>query len=105
MTVLFSNNATSVLAIDTVAGSGTVTVPSGEGARFPAPTAPDYAMLTLEDRRTGQLEICKLTARTGDVMTVTRAQEGTTAQNFSAGATVSNRMTAGTLTGLQPADL
>lgn len=98
---LFRNNATSVLRQDTPAGSITLTLPSGEGARFPAPVAPDLATVTIEDRRTGQLEICTLTARVADVLTVVRAQENTLAQDFDAGATVSNRMTAGTLAGIQ----
>jgi len=98
---LFTNNATSILRIDTPAASTTITVPTGEGVKFPTPTAPDFAMVTLEDRRSGQLEICKMTARSTDVLAVTRAQEGTTAQSFLAGASVSNRMTAGTLAGIQ----
>jgi hypothetical protein len=98
MTVLFTNNASSRLyaAIDTVTTS--VRVTAGEGAKFPSPTGGDYCMITLEDRRSGQVEICKCTARSGDIMTVVRAQEATTAQAFALGATVSNRMTAGTIT-------
>lgn len=98
-TWLFSNNATSFLRQDTAAASITLTVPPGEGARFPAPVLAndEWCMVTIEDRRTGQLEICRLVGRVADVLTVQRAQEGTTAQNFAAGSTVSNRMTAGTL--------
>jgi hypothetical protein len=98
---LFKNNATSTLRQDTPAASVSLTLPSGEGARFPAPVAPDLATVTIEDRRTGQLEICTMTARVADVLTVIRGQEGTVAQLFYAGATVSNRMTAGTLAGIQ----
>jgi len=101
----FTNNATSILRQDTPAASTTITLPSGEGARFPQPTGAYNFMVTLEDRRTGQIEICKCTARTADVLTVTRAQEGTTAQLFVAGATVSNRVTAQQLVDLQAASL
>lgn len=102
-TWLFKNNANSVLLQATAAASISVTVPSGEGARFPAPNAgnDERAMLTLEDRRTGQLEIVRLVSRATDVMTVLRAQEGTTAQDFAAGAVVSNRLTAGVLAMMQ----
>ena len=55
-------------------------------------------MVTIEDRRSGQIEICECTQRSGDSLTVLRGQEGTTAQAFEAGATVSNRLTAQTLT-------
>src|SRR5580765_60392 len=105
MSVLFANNATSRLQIDTPAASGTITVPSGEGAKFPITAPGDFFMVTIEDRRSGQMEICQCTARSADVLTVTRGQEGTVAQDFLAGATVSNRMTAGTLAILQEAYL
>lgn len=41
------------------------------------------------------VEIVKVTARTGDVFTIERAQEGTSAQSFDAGAKVQMRITAG----------
>lgn len=97
MTFLFANNATSRLNIDTAGASSTLTVLPGEGAKFPNPTAPDYFVVTIEDRRTNQIEICHCTARSGDILNVTRAQEGTVAQSFLMGATVSNRVTAGTI--------
>jgi len=43
----------------------------------------------------GQLEILKATARAGDVITVERAQEGTTAKAFDVGDRVELRMTKG----------
>jgi hypothetical protein len=100
-TILFSNNATSRLLYDTSKVSSTVTVETGLGALFPQPSGDYFFMLTLEDRRLDRLEICKCTARHGDVMTVVRGQEGTAAQDFLAGATVSNRLTAGTLIAFQ----
>lgn len=98
---LWSNNATSSLRQDTAAVSISLTVQSGEGARFPSPTAQDTCMVTIEDRRTGEMEICRMVSRTGDVMQVTRARENTIALDFDAGATVSNRLTAGTLQAMQ----
>lgn len=97
---LFKNNASSRLyaAIDAVTTS--IRVQDGHGNKFPQPAGDgsDYFMVTLDDRRSGQVEICKCTGRTGDIMNVTRGQEGTTGQAFALGATVSNRFTAGTLT-------
>jgi hypothetical protein len=105
--MLFSNHASSRMVYDTDAISGTVTVEPGFGVLFPDPqptsdpTKPQFFMVTLEDRRTGQVEICKCTARSNDVLTIVRGQEGTLAQAFTIGATVSHRLTAETLTTFQ----
>ena len=95
--IVFTNNATSILTASTGASSISIQLPAGEGAKFPQPGLDQVFMITIEDRRTRQLEICRATGRTGDVIQVDRGQEGTVAQDFLAGATVSNRMTAGTL--------
>jgi Collagen triple helix repeat (20 copies) len=93
----FSNNATSRLyaAIDAVTTS--IRVLDGDGAKFPTVVAPDYFTVTVEDRRSGQVEIMKGTGRSGDIINVVRAQEGTAAQAFELGASVSNRLTAATM--------
>ena len=96
-TPIFANNATSRLTGDTAAASATLQVTSGTGARFPSPGAGQFFMVTVEDRRTGQMAIMKCTSRSTDVLNVVRAQEGTTALDFLAGATVSNRLTKGSL--------
>jgi hypothetical protein len=105
MKVLFSNNARSYLRADTGAASISLTLVTGDGAKFPAPNAAvgESSFVTIEDNRVNPplLEICKVTGRTTDVLQVVRGQEGTTAQNFLAGARVGNRLTAGTLTQLQ----
>ena len=97
MSFLYKNNAISRLKVDHTAAALTLTVLDGEGAKFPLPTGGDFFFVTLDDRRSGQIEICKCTARSGDVLTVLRAQEGTIAQDFAKDATVANRFTAGTL--------
>ena len=99
---IYANNATSRLSVATDAVSAAIFVLPGEGARFPQPIGDgtDFFSVTLEDRRTGQIEICACTARTLDSLTIERAQEGTTAQAFLEGATVSNRMTAEALNGI-----
>ena len=97
--MLFANNASSRLyaAIDAVTTS--IRVQDGDGVKFPQPTGDgsNYFPVTVEDRRSGQIEIMLCTGRSGDILNVTRAQEGTPAQSFLLGATVSNRLTAATM--------
>lgn len=96
--VRFTNNATSRLYAPIDAVTTSIRVQAGDGARFYNLTeSGDYYMVTVEDRRTGQMEIMKCTARSGDIMTVVRGQEGTVAQAFELGATASSRLTAGTM--------
>ncbi|MFH2226046.1 glycine-rich domain-containing protein, partial [Enterobacter kobei] len=92
------------------ASATSLTVNSGTGSLFPAPSAGvSFFKLTLIDAATGQLtEIMHVTARTGDTMTIDRGQEGTTARAWSANDIAANMMTAGTLsyllTNFQPLD-
>lgn len=95
---VFTNNATATLSVGILAGDTTFTVSSG-GSLFPAPTAGDFMILTLEDS-SGNIEYVKCTARTGNVFSsVTRAQEGSSARAFAAGSRVELRPTAGTMDG------
>lgn len=99
LTLLASNNASTVLASSINASATTLTVNTGAGNLFPSPVAgTSFFKLTLVDAATGQLtEIVHVTARTGDVMTIERAQEGTAARVWSANDIAANMMTAGTL--------
>lgn len=99
LTLLASNNASTVLASSINASATTLTVNTGAGSLFPSPVSgTSFFKLTLIDAATGQLtEIVHVTARTGDVMTIERAQEGTAARVWSANDIVANMMTAGTL--------
>ena len=97
---LFANNADSKLngAIDSAALA--ITVQTGEGARFPNPTGGDFFLVTLFDKvgaAETNHEIVKCTARAGDVLTIVRAQEGTTARAFGNDTPVELRVTAGTM--------
>lgn len=96
MALLYSNNASSTLAADLAIGGTTLSLFAGTGALFPNPTGGDYFKLTLEDS-VGNVEIVHCTARSTDSCTITRAQEGTAARAFSAGAAVENRFTAGSI--------
>lgn len=103
MAYVFANNARGFLKQDTGHTSISITLPTGQGAAFPAPTGGDIAVIVVEDRRqsTPQYEIMYCTSRTADVLQVTRAQEGTTAQDFLAGARVGNRLTAASIAAIQ----
>lgn len=95
--MLFANNASSRLfsSIDPITTS--IRVENGDGAKFPSPGPGEFFTVTVEDRRTGQIEIMKCTSRSTDVLTVVRAMEGTGAWSFALGATISNRLTAATM--------
>lgn len=96
MTYLAKNNANSVLAAAVVAADTSITVSAGQGDRFPVVASPDYTLVTLENAA-GNREIVKVTARAAsvDILTVVRAQEGTTALAWNIGDVVSQRLTAG----------
>lgn len=95
--ILFANNASSLLAVSVGTGDVSVQVAAGQGSLFPSPSGGDYFKVTLVDAD-GNIEICHCTSRSGDLLTVTRAQEGTTARAFTSGVTrVELRVTKATL--------
>jgi hypothetical protein len=96
MTIKFTNNAISTLASGITNSDTSITVVSGGGTKFPSLTGGEYFRATLIDA-SNNLEIVKVTARSGNVLTVTRAQESTTARNFSTGDRIELRITAQSL--------
>jgi len=93
MALKITNNAFATIpsAVTSIATSLTVT--GGQGARFPTLGGSDYFHATLVDV-TGNYEIVKVTARTDDVMTLVRGQEGTLAIPFPANSRIELRVTA-----------
>lgn len=89
MSVLIKNNATSGLAsgIDNVQTSLTVT--TGSGALFPDTSGGGYFYATLIEAL--KMEIVKVTARSGDVFTIVRAQDSSTANTFTTAARIEQR--------------
>src|SRR5207344_2441319 len=85
------------LAVPLLSGDAQLRVLPGHGSLFPSPSGGNIFTVTIEDRRSGQLEICICTNRNGDLLDITRGQEGTPAQTFAISATVSNRLTAKTM--------
>jgi hypothetical protein len=98
---LFANNASTTLAANIGVSQTQITVSAGGGAAFPSPGINEIFKITVVDYAQGIREIMHCTARTGDVLTVERGREDTTAQAFPAGASVQLRMTSGTLHYLQ----
>jgi hypothetical protein len=97
--VVWANNAGTTLAAAITSEQTTITVTSGSGALFPSPAAGQFFPVTLiSQSNANTFEITYCTARSGDTLTVTRAQEGTAAQAFAAGDFARNLITAGTLT-------
>jgi hypothetical protein len=93
----FANNASSLLAasIDDIETS--IQLDSGYGALFPSPGAGEYFVVALENSA-GDLEICKVTARAADLLTVVRGWEDTVPQAWTNGVTrVELRNTAGSM--------
>lgn len=97
MAQLFSNNASSTLLNSAAAIDTTLTLATGGGAKFTSPTGSNFELLTIANPAGTVYEIVMVTARTGDVLTVTRAMEGTTALAWVAGSVVEGRLTKGTL--------
>lgn len=99
MSQLYGNNASSLIISDLLVADTTVTLAPGEGDQFPLPDAGDadsFAMLTLEDVG-GNIEIVKMTERSGDILTIERAQEDTAPAGFAIGSRIEARLTAGSL--------
>jgi len=87
------NNAQSALYAGITAAATSLTLLAGEGVKFPA----SNFNISIDD------EILLCTTRTVDVLTVIRAQEGTTAAIHAVGATVTLNVTAGIISQIQAA--
>jgi hypothetical protein len=97
---LFSNNAKATLLGSISAVATSLTLSSGSGVLFPTiVTVGDFFIITIED--SGVIEIVKAVATSGDIFTIQRAQEGTTARAWNAGTSVELRLTAGAIQKIQ----
>ena len=84
MAVKFTNNARSTLAGSIGTGDLALAVASADAGTFPSLDPGDWFPLTIFDSG-GNMEIVKVTARSGAALTIVRAQEGTTAKAFASG--------------------
>ena len=97
---VFSNNASTTLASSLSSTASSCAATSGGGSLFPALTGGNTFQMTFSKIVGGAVtaqEIVTVTARTGDVFTITRAQEGTTALAWNAGDTMQLLPTAGSM--------
>lgn len=95
MGIKLTNNAFATLAAGINSSATSITLTTGQGARFPTLAGGDYFYATLIDT-SNNLEIVKCTARSTDVLTVVRAQESTTARAYVTGDRIEIRLTAQT---------
>lgn len=93
MGVKISNNAATTIAGSLTAVATSIALAAGSGSKFPTLSVGDWFPLTLI-KGTGEREIVKVTARSGDLLTVVRGQEGSSPLTFSAGDKAELRITA-----------
>lgn len=100
---LYANNAYSTIAATLSSSATSMTVASGTGSRFSSPTGNQFFRLTLTSVNAPNtiFEIVYVTARSGDVLTIIRGQEGSTAQSWAIGDLCGNVPTAGMLNQFQ----
>ncbi len=94
MVVKLANNAISTITTSITAVATTLAVQAADAGKFPVLAAGDWHPATIIDAA-GNMEIVRVTGRNGNLLTVVRAQEATTAKAFSAGARIDVRLTAG----------
>lgn len=93
--IKFTNFAATTLASGINSVVTSLTVATGTGALFPTLAGAEYFFCVLADAATGNTrEVVKVTARSTDTFTITRAQDSTTGQTYATGDKVELRLTA-----------
>lgn len=92
MVIKFSNNARSGLAANVLATDTSITVV--DASVFPLLVPGDVLYLTIANTTNTVNEIIKCTAITGNTLTVSRGEEGTTPTDWTIHDNVSSRLTA-----------
>ena len=98
MGIKFSNLATTTLSSSITASATSIDVT--DGSVFPALSAGDFFYATL-DTPPSPTEIVKVTALSGNTLTVVRAQDGTSATSHGSGDTIALRLVAAVLESLR----
>jgi len=97
---VFANNLVVSLDVGVNTTATTFALTTGDGAKLPTITSPDFLLLTLA-KRTGSVEtdweIVKVTAVATDNLTVVRNHESTSVLSWVAGDTLHARVTAGSM--------
>ncbi len=102
MPVLFTNNASTTLSAGI--NNSTTTVPIASASGFPSIGSGEYYFATIANTNNTKIEVVKVTAGTTS-LTVTRAQDGTSAQAFDSGDNFQLRVTAATLDATSKSDV
>lgn len=93
MGVILKNNAFGTLSTALSSTDVSLVLTTGNGTSFPSLSSGEYFYATILNG-TIPSEIVKVTSRSGDTLSIVRAQEGTTASNFPSGSLVELRVTA-----------
>lgn len=95
----FANAATSTLAVSITNSATSLTVAPGTGSLFPAISTGQCFLATIfpATGSTPAPEVVLVSAVASNIFTVTRAQEGTSAQAWGVGSIISQLVTAGTM--------
>lgn len=103
MSSLYANNAVGTLSIAVGSIDTILQLSPGHGDGFPTVGADEWFYVTLVDETTGATEICRVTARDGDSLTVVRGVDATIARPWEAGTVLEMRLVAQILRELQAA--
>jgi hypothetical protein len=88
--IKFTNNFSAPIAANISSSATTIALATGYGALLPNYGVDEYEYITLVDSA-NHIEIVKVTARSGDTLTATRAQDNTVARAWTAGDRMSSR--------------
>lgn len=97
----FTNNASTTLAASITDSALSFDVT--DGSVFPSLSGDEYFHATI-DNQTGTVEVVKCTARSGNTLTVTRGQDGTSGTAFNSGTVIELRMIADDIDKKAPLD-
>lgn len=100
MPQLFANGAIGTLSVSITSLITSVTLTAGNGLLFPAITGSDYYYCTIESVDRTTREIVKVTARSGDILTIIRGQDSTLPTAFNSGTFIELRLCRASLTDL-----
>ena len=87
MAIKWANNATGTLASAITNSATSITLSAGNGALFPTISGSDYFYATLVDSSNNK-EIVKVTGVVGNVLTIVRGHDSSTAKSHVAGSKV-----------------
>lgn len=92
MPVKLSNNAVSSLVASITFSADEISIQNADAGLFPVLAGGNWHPATIKDS-SNNMEIVRVIGRAGNVLTVERAQEGTTARDFPAGSKISVMVT------------